>query len=399
MSSRRPRIVHAVTSSLSLTLMRGQLQHLQRSGFEAIALCSPGPEVEELRRDGVEVITIPMRRELAPLRDLWALLRLVRILRRLRPEIVNAGTPKAGLLAGLAARLAGVPHRILTLRGLRSDTASGWKRGLMLRAEKMSCRAADMVLCVSPSLRDAAVRLGLAPAHKMLVLGSGSSNGVDASRFEPAPARVSAAGELRRRLQVPDAVPVIGFVGRITRDKGIAELLQAFRRLREHWPDLVLLLVGEEEPGDPLPAEVAGALHSSSGVVLTGWVEDTSLYYLVMDVLVLPTHREGFPNTVLEAQAAAKPVVTTRTTGAVDSIVDDVTGLLVPVGNPEALVEAVHKLLRDPALARRMGEAGRERVLREFRRQPLWDALADQYRRMVRDSHAGSPPQSAAAKP
>ena len=373
-------VVHAVTVSLSLLLLKGQLSYLRAAGFHPAVLCSPGPEVADARAgDSIPVVTVNMEREISPLRDLISLAHLWGALRRGRPAICNAGTPKAGLLVGLAAWLNRVPCRVYTLRGLRLETATGLTRKILLVTERVACGCAHRVICVSPSLRQRAIDLGLVPARKAIVLASGSSNGVDASRFGPTPERLEKAKQIRGKLGIGAGQPVVGFIGRFTRDKGVPELLTAFQIVREKVPDAVLLLVGSYEPGDPVPPEARAAIESDPNVVTVEFTPNVDLYYLVMDVFVLPTHREGFPNTVLEAQAAERPVVTTRATGAIDSIVDGTTGLLVPVGDSVALAEALKRLLADRSLAIQLGRAGRCRVLREFTQDRVWSALADEY--------------------
>lgn len=380
-----PRIVHAVTSPLTVTLMRGQLAYLRQAGFEVAVISAPGEQLDLLCGEQ-DVIPLPvaMDREIAPLRDLAALWRIYAILRRLRPDLVNSGTPKAGLLVGVAAWLAGVPCRLHTLRGLRSDTASGLKRRVLLLAERMSCLTAHRVLCNSESLRRRAIALGLVDAQHSLVLGHGSSNGVDATRFVSSPGSQRKAAELRKYLEIPAEAPVIGFVGRLTRDKGIPELVQAFDILRARRPELRLLLIGDREAGDPLPAALLERLAQDRQIICTGAVPDPAPYYLLMTVYALPTLREGFPNSVLEAQAAGLPVVTTRATGAVDSIVDGQTGLLVPAADATALAGALERLSSDSELARRMGAAGRERATRDFPPQLIWDSLLALYRDLLR---------------
>jgi glycosyltransferase involved in cell wall biosynthesis len=278
-----------------------------------------------------------------------------------------------------------VPCRLHTLRGLRSDTASGWKRRVLLLAERISCRTAHRVLCNSESLRRRAIAFGLTDAKHSLVLGYGSSNGVDAARFASTPESLRRAAELRPYLEIPADVPVIGFVGRLTRDKGIPELVQAFDLLRACRPELRLLLVGDREQGDPLPADTNARLDSDPQIICTGAVPDAAPYYQLMTLFCLPTHREGFPNCVLEAHAAGLAVVTTTATGAIDSVEDGVTGLLVRPGDPAALAAALERLLREPATASRMGAAGRERVARDFRPESIWDALLALYRDLLRE--------------
>ena len=373
-------VVHAVTASLSLVLLKGQLSYLQKVGFHPAALCSTGSEVAAARtEESTPIITVSMEREISPFRDLISLIRLWWLLRELRPAICNAGTPKAGLLVGLAAWLNRIPCRVYTLRGLRLETATGLKRSVLVFTERIACACAHRVISVSPSLRQRAIELGLVPARKAIVLASGSSNGVNSSRFGPTPERLEKAKQIRRKLGIGAGQPVVGFTGRFTRDKGVPELLTAFQIVREKVPDAVLLLVGSYEPGDPVPPEARAAIESDPHVVTVEFTPNVDLYYLVMDVFVLPTHREGFPNTVLEAQAAERPVVTTRATGAIDSIVDGTTGLLVPVGDSVALAEALKRLLANSSLAIQLGRAGRCRVLREFTQDRVWSALADEY--------------------
>jgi glycosyltransferase involved in cell wall biosynthesis len=386
MNHRRIGVLHAVTASLSTALLGGQLEYLEARGFDPALLCGPGPEIEEIRnRKMPAVFTLAMQREISPVGDLKSLFQIWRLLRRIRPVICNSGTPKAGFLVGMGAWLAGVPCRVYTLRGLRLETTTGFKRKILTITERVSCFCAHRVVCVSPSLRERAVALGLLPAQKTVLLGSGSSNGVDPGRFAPSPERMNLAAALRLRLGIRPDQSVIGFVGRFTRDKGLPELLAAFQLVREKVPESVLLLVGDYEEGDPIPQKTRDAISSQSGVFCVGFSWQIELYYLVMNIFVLPTHREGFPNTILEAQAAGLPVVTTHATGAVDSIQEGVTGLLAPVGDSRKLAETVLSLLRDPIKMRLMGQLGRERVVREFRNEIIWAALSSLYQDMLQE--------------
>ena len=217
------------------------------------------------------------------------------------------------------------------------------------------------------------------PREKTVVLCAGSSNGVDAARFAPSPERTAQAQRLRRELDIPAAAPVIGFVGRCTCDKGVPVLVAAYARLLPRWPALRLLLVGQTEAGDPLPASTAARIHSDPNIVVIGQVEDVVPLFHVMDIVALPTHREGFPNVVLEAGAAGKPVIAARVTGTVDAVVDGVNGFLVPPDDAKELVAALEYLLSNPAHALRLASGGRQRVLTEFSQERVWAALAAEY--------------------
>ena len=203
--------------------------------------------------------------------------------------------------------------------------------------------------------------------------------------------------ELRRKLGIPEDAPVVGFVGRFTRDKGIPELLEAFSSLRTHFPELRLLLVGDVEEGDPPPPQVFEVINRDPNIICPGFVSNPVLYYHVIDVLVLPTHREGFPNAVLEAQASGKPAVVTDATGAVDSVVDGVTGFIVPVGDVIALADALARLLDSPALVEEMGENARKRMATEFKPERIWSSLLAEYQSLLQARGLRPPTVSARA--
>ena len=379
------RVLIAATSSLACGFYKGVLRHLRSAGFEPFMLSSPGENLLQVSTiEGVSRIGVPMERQIAPLRDLVSFWRLYRTVRRVRPVIVDASTPKAGLLTGVAAWLGHVPCRVYTLRGLRLETARGVKRAILWVAEWLACTCAHRVVCVSPSLRARAIGLNLVSAEKAIVLAKGSG-GVDLTRFSPANRRSPETETLRNRLGIPAGAPVLGYVGRFVKDKGIRQLVESFHQLRLAYPDLRLLLVGDFEPGDPVEPEVRRYIESEAAIVRPGFVTDTALYYALMDVLALPTYREGFPGVPLEAQASGVPVVTTRATGAVDSIVDGVTGFLVLARNTEAFTSAAGRLLADHELRECMGKAGRERMKQDFHPEVIWDALVHLYRELIEE--------------
>jgi len=383
-ASNRVRIVYVVTSSLSARLIRGQLNYLRQLGFEAFLISSSGDELYRTQTlEGVPTVAVPMAREIALWKDLRALWMLWRVMRQLRPSIVNFSTPKAALLGAIAAWLGRVPCRIYMLRGLRFETTVGLKRFGLVLCERIACRCANRIICVSESLRRKAVTMGLAMEERAIVIASGSSNGVEQSRFAPNSKQSCQTSELRLELGIPKGAPIVGFVGRLTRDKGISELVEAYLELRRYLPELRLLCVGGQEKGDPLPPEILHHLENEPGIIQTGFVQDPVPFYHVMDVLALPTHREGFPNVVLEAHAVGKPVVAARATGVVDAVIDGVTGILVPVGDSHALASALARVIQDQRLAAALGSAGRERVLREFGQEIVWDALAQEYLQLL----------------
>lgn len=346
------RIVLAVTTRQSVGLLEGMADHLACQGWEVYVVSSG---LSRVSASGVMYIDLTMKREPSPINDLLALARWFRLLRRLRPTAVVAGTPKAGLLGTLAAGMARVPVRIYMLRGLRLETESGLRRLMLSVMERAASKASTRVLAVSHSLRDVYTELGLAPRDKVVVLGSGSSNGVDVNRSQ-AVSRVE-SGE-----------PIVGFVGRLSRDKGLDTLIPAVAGI----PGAELLLVGPEEPPGYLGHVLQRHSVDHQRVRWVGWAEDVTDLYARMDVLCLPTLREGFPNVILEAAVVGVPAVASRVTGCVDAVEDGVTGLLFAPGDVGDLREKLEAVLRDPDYRGRLSEAGISRVRREFERGSVW---------------------------
>lgn len=380
-----PRVLHVTTVPLTLPFLRGHVAHAKRQGFEVHALSSPGEALDDFGRDlEIEVHPALMRRRITPLADLAAVWRIVRVIRRVRPTIVDGHTPKGGLLAMVAAALCRVPVRVYHQHGLPLITATGVKRWILHGTERVACRLAHQVICVSESVRAVAVAEGLCPPERIKVLERGSIDGIESDRtFNPACVSAESAQRVRARHRIPPDAVVIGFVGRIVRDKGLIELAGAWRALREEWPSLHLLLAGPFESQDPIPADVEATLREDPRIHLAGMVHDMPDIYRALDLLVLPTYREGLPASLLEAAAMEVPVVATRVTGCVDAVRDDETGLLVPARDVQALTAAIHRYLGDPELRRRHGASGRARVRREFDPGVVREALFQEYLRLL----------------
>jgi glycosyltransferase involved in cell wall biosynthesis len=379
------RIVHVLTVPFSFRLLKGQAAYLHARGYDVHAIASPGPLADEYEAsEPVTVHRVPMTRAITPLADLVALVQLVRRLRRLRPAIVQAGTPKGGLLGILAAWLIGVPVRIYQVRGLPLTTAAGLRRRLLRLTERIACGCATRVLCVSQSMREVIVAEGICDPDRVEVLLEGSSNGVDVQRFDSARA-AECRQAVRERLGIPADAVVTGFVGRLVREKGILELVDGWKRLREANAAARLLLIGPFEDEDPLPPHVRRTLESDPRVHLTGVAWETPSLYAAMDVLCLPSHREGFSNVLLEAAAMQLPVVASDVPGVVDAVRDGQTGTLVPVHDAAALAAALARYAADPALRSSHGARGRAWVLGSFTQERIWAAHDRYYRGLAPD--------------
>ncbi|MFW3170395.1 glycosyltransferase [Geodermatophilus sp. CPCC 206100] len=377
-----PRILLAVTDPFCAVFFRGQLAALAAAGAEVTLVTSPGERARAIAaEEGARYCPVPMVREMAPLADLRALLTLVRLLRRLRPDVVCAGTPKAALLVLAAAAAVRVPDRLFVLHGLRSTTLSGLKRAVVRAAERTSARLATDVLCVSSSLRDEAAAEGLVQADRARVVGSGSCNGVDLERFRTGPLQVAAARRFRRGLGCGPEETLIGFVGRLTKEKGLLELAEAWQLVRDGRTRLVL--IGPDESGpDCEPA--LRLLRRDPRVRFTGAIDDMPAAFAAMDLLVLPTWREGFGNVLIEAAAMSRPVIASRVTGCVDAVADGVTGTLVPPRDAVALADAIQEYLDRPDVRTAHGTAGRRRVEVLFDSRRVWQEHLELYDALLR---------------
>lgn len=380
-----PRLLHVVTVPVSLNFFRGQIGYLRSHGFDVQAASSPGEEAELAReRECILVHEVPMNRGISPLADLVSLWRLIRLLRRVKPDVVHSHTPKAGLLGTMAARLTGTRGVMLSIFGLPQMTSRGIKLRLLNTMTRFSCTLAKRVWCDSQSIRQHLIDSKLCRADKIVVLGHGSSNGIE-SEHKFNPASYSAADRLALRAEhgIPADALTVCFVGRIVADKGMRELAGAWRLLREKFPDLHLLIVGPFEPQDPLAAEDEELFRNDPRIHLAGMRQDVPRHLAAVELLVNPSYREGFNVALLEAAAMGLPVVASRVPGCADPVVEGVTGTLVPVREATALAQAIENYLLDPALREQHGRAGRERILRDFQPKQIWQELELQYQELL----------------
>lgn len=356
-------------------------------GLDVHAVSAPGELLDQFEaREPVTVHPVPMTRAITPFRDLSAVRQIAKVIKSIRPQIVHAHTPKGGLLGTMAAAIAKVPIRIYHIRGFPFMTARGPKRRLLRWTEWAACRMATQVLCISPSLREVAIAEGICPAEKIKVLAHGSGNGIDArGRFNAARRSSIERQQVRDELGIAKDALVLGFVGRIARDKGIAELAASWQSIREEFPNAELVLVGPLEENDPVPGPVIEQLRRDARVHFVGMVGDAARYYTAFDLCVLPTYREGLGMVLLEAAAMGLPTVATRIPGCVDAVQDGVTGTLVPPRDAAALAGAIRRYLADPRLRERHGRAGRARVVRDFQHEVVWEALYDEYARLLHE--------------
>ena len=357
------KILYVTTISMTLDyFLKGVMTDLVKAGNEVVAVSSPGewmPSVKAL--EGVKVIEVPMERRISPFKDLRSLWRLYKVIRAERPDIVHSFTPKAGLLAMMASKLAGIRIRVHTFTGLVFPTSTGLKKRLLMTTDRVTCSCATHIIAEGQGVRKDLVDAGIT-RKDVNVLGHGNIRGIDMNWYD----RSADVMELADKLRVPGVFTFL-FVGRVVRDKGIPELVEAFKGLAAG--NTRLVLVGPfEDDVDPVPEDVRKYIQEAPEIITTGEVLGKGLlaWYAASDCFVLPSYREGFPNTVLEAGAMGLPSIVTDINGSREIISDGVNGLIVPTHNSEALLEAMRKMLIDDDFRTGAASVSREMISSRF---------------------------------
>lgn len=354
----KPRFCVVVSTPMTAkAFLRDQLKKLS-STYDLHVLAN-APDAAFLDDIGVGAFftSVPLKRNISPWHDLWALHALRRSLKQIKPQVVHSVTPKAGLLAMVAAWLAGIPCRIHTFTGQVWATKRGVSRWVLMIMDRLIAFFATHVVVDSPSQRDFLLTNKVVSPRKATVLGHGSISGVDLQRFKPDP---DARAAVRKELGVAEDSVLFLYVGRLNRDKGIPELLEAFALNCAKYAQTRLLLVGPDEEG------MERLISPESGVLRVGYTDQPERYMAAADVFVLPSHREGFGSTVIEAAACGLPAVASRIYGLTDAVVDGETGILHRRGSAEDLASALAIMSGDHDMRRRMGSNARVRARRDF---------------------------------
>lgn len=377
------KVAHVTTVDLSLRyLLLNQLLNIRQAGYEVVGISAAGPDVATLTAAGLRHIAVPMTRNFTPLADLRSLWALYRVIRREGFTIVHTHTPKPGLLGQLAARLAGAPIVVNTLHGFYfHDRMSPQWRRFYITLEKMAALCSDVILSQNSEDIQTAIGERICPAEKIKPLG----NGIDVGRFDRARFDPHTLRNKRRALGIPDEACVVGFVGRLVSEKGILELMQAAQMVAQKGLKMHLLIVGpiDHDKADSLKPEIARDYGLAKVCIFTGMREDMPELYAAMDVFVLPSHREGFPRSLMEASAMGVPCIATDIRGCREAVEHDRNGLLVPLGDVPALAAAILELLTDGEKARQLGEAGRRLALQRFDEQPIFQIVKAEYARLL----------------
>ena len=380
------KLIRITTVPISFkVLLKGQLRFMASNGFDVKGVSSEGEELKEVvENEGIVMETINMSRKITPFQDLKSLWEMWNFLRKEKPQIVHTHTPKAGIIGMLAARLAGVPHRLHTVAGLPLMEATGIKRKILNFVEKLTYSSATRVYPNSKGLYDFILQNHFTQSNKLKIIANGSSNGINTTFFSPEQVTETERVTLREKLNIQPDDFVFVFVGRIVSDKGINELIKAFSELQaagnnEQIGIKLLLVGGLESYLDPLNPETLAEINQNKDIISVGFQQDVRPFFAISDVLAFPSYREGFPNVVMQAGAMGLPSIVSDINGCNEIIVEGENGLIIPPKNVEKLKEKMLTLARDKNLYIKLKENSRRMIENRYEQSVVWKALLEEY--------------------
>ncbi|MCL4639218.1 MULTISPECIES: glycosyltransferase family 4 protein [Olivibacter] len=375
------KILHVVSVSFSLTYFIGdQFDHFRDKGWDMHVVCSQSAHFNDYAAEKkFTPHPIAINRKISPLADIKAIFKLRKLIRDERIEVVFGHTPKGGLIAMVAAFLAGVKKRVYVRHGLVYETSKGLKRTLLKSIERITGYMAQRVVCVSPSILTISNQEHLSDKKKNVVLGKGTFNGIDTRlKFNPDQLDSTNIMKLRGQHNIQNQDIVIGFVGRIAVDKGIGVLLEAWKLLKARYRDIKLVLIGPFDERDNIDDQLQDMIRLDEDIISTGHIEDTRNYYGLLDVFVLPSYREGLPTVILEASSLCVPVVATKVTGCVDAVLTGYTGFLTE-HDPVEIANVIAYYIDNPRLRLEHGKNGRNFVVQHFDQRDMWKRIEDTF--------------------
>ena len=377
----KPKLIRVTTVPISMDkLLHGQLRFMS-AYFEVIAVSSDREYLARVgAREGVSTFPLEMSRKITPLADFIAIFKLYFFLRKEKPLLVHSHTPKAGLVAMIASKLAGVPHRLHTVAGLPLLETKGFKRALLNWVEKLTYACATKVYPNSLGLKEIIVQEKFCAPSKLKVIGNGSSNGIDSGHFNPGLFTEAQNLGLRQQLHIGPSDFVFIFVGRLVSDKGINEMVAAFETHQTQHPISKLLLVGDYEADlDPLLPKTLAAIQTNSAIITTGFQADVRPYLALSNALVFPSYREGFPNVVLQAGAMGLPSVVSNINGCNEIIEEGKNGTIIPVKNHEAIAQKMDLFLEDNDYYKQLQSNSRSMITSRYDQLVIWQAILQEY--------------------
>ncbi len=375
----------AVISAIDITLkvlLLAQIKAAQKAGYKVYGVCSKGPNFDFLKEQEIEMFPVKIKRSISPFCDLAALWQIYQFLKREKIDIVHTHTPKVSLIGQLAAKLAGVKVIVNTVHGFYfHDNMKPWKKWFYIAMEWIAGKCSTVILSQNPEDVETAIKYGICPGEKIKCLG----NGIDLTKFDPG--RFDADFRIKKRSEigVPADAVVIGIIGRLVKEKGYLELFEAFRDILKKHDHVWLIIIGPEEPekADRISPNTFKEYGIQDRVCYMGGREDIPELLSCCDIYTLPSWREGFPRSAIEAAAMGLPIVATDIRGCRQVVEHERNGLLVPVKNPQKLAQALLRFIDDREFSKRSGIFSREKALREFDEKNVVNIVLTEYQKAL----------------
>lgn len=376
-----PRILHVLNVSFVLPYYLGdQISFFDENGYTVFVACSKSEKLDQyLKKWNFTLYSLDIRRKFSPVIDLLAIIKLIKFIRNNNIDVVVGHTPKGALIGMVASYIAGVRRRVYFQHGLMFETSEGLKRDILILVEKVTSNFATSIICVSKSVLDKSVQLNIGDLNKNRLIHYGTCNGIDGvDRFNPSKFDCRQKDDTRSMLNINSEDCIILYVGRLAKDKGINVLVKSWIKISNQRENILLLIAGPMDTRDPLDDDVLRLIKSHEKIRYLGEIEHTEELYATSDLFILPSYREGFPTVVLEASAMGLPVITTKCTGCIDSIIENETGIFIEISEDE-IARAINFYLDNVRLRKLHGIQGRNFVLQNFDRNSIWTKLEEVY--------------------
>lgn len=381
--SKNIKICHVANTDMVVRfLLLDQLKFLQDEGYAVLAVCPKGPLIKDVEKEGIRVKAINFKRKIALIAHLVTLFKLFFYFKKEKFDIVHTHTPVPGFLGQIAAKMAGIPIIINTLHGFyfHKDTPL-LKRKFYILIEKVAAKCSDLIFSQNKEDINTAIKEKICSSQKIKYLG----NGINLQRFNPQRFSEEFIFQKKKNLGINPNLKIIGIVGRLVKEKGYLDLFEAFKKVLERFPETLLLSIGSPEPEkrDAIQPEIVKNYGIEKNVLFLGQRTDVDEIYPIMDIFVLPSWREGFPRTIIEAAAMGKPIIATDIRGCRETVENSKTGVLVPQKNPEKLAEAMIYLLKNPKNAEKMAGAAREKAEKTFDEKEIFNRIRKEYIKLI----------------
>jgi len=374
--------VSTVPSSLYLFL-NGQLKFLNQE-FDVLGVSSPGKYLEMIKeREGIRVAAVEIKRQISPFNDIISLYKLYRLFKKEKPDIVHSITPKAGLLSMIAARLAGVPHRLHTFTGLIFPSKTGPIKHVLILMDKLLCKCATNIYPEGSGVKSDMINYKITD-KPLNVIANGNINGIDADFFSNQLFDQQQVSYLKKQYDIQQNDFVFVFIGRLVKDKGINELVKAFSNLNKKKPHIKLFLVGDFEPGlNPLEDGTLAEIKTNENIIYVGFQTDVRPFLQVADVFILPSYREGFPNSVLQACSMSVPCIVTNVNGSNEIIENELNGIIINKKSTIELEESMANMVDHKYDLAKMGAMSRQKIIDKFTIKLVWKSLLEEYKNLL----------------